>query len=153
MAVCRVAVSRSGTILPAMVPLLWNEWRETNTPTKAVSDDIVPQELISGIPRYAFDGNTRTGRRYLYWLWEQSPELKIYLEDAIDFADRKALLRKLYFRSHSSLCTNRQVWGVSGDIRTHADQIGFGLGAIIINEGKHILDNALRSYPMTQAHL
>jgi len=153
LAVCRVAVSRSGTILPAMIPLLWNEWREKTAKSKAVSDRIEPQELLSSIPRYTFDGNTRTGRRYLYWLWEQSPELKSYLEDVIDFADRKALLRKLYFRSHSSLCRNRQIWSVSDEIRTHADQIGFGLDAVTINEGKHILDNALSTYPMTEAHL
>ena len=150
---CRVAVSRSGTILPAIIPLLWNEWRETTAPTKAVSDYIEPQDHISGIPRYAFDGNTRTGRRYLYRLKEQSPELKTYLEEVIDFPDRKALLRKLYFRSYSSLCENRQIWSVSDNIRIHADQIGFGLDANSINEGKRILEAALKSYPITEAHL
>jgi len=45
------------------------------------------------------------------------------------------MLRKLYFRSHSSLCHNRQVWLISDKIRTHADQLGFGLDANTINEG------------------
>jgi len=153
LSVCRIAVSRSGTILPALAALLWNEWREKPEPHKAVSDSLAPKDLIGAIPRYAFDGNTRTGRRYLYWVLQQSPELKSYLEDVIGYADRKALLRKLYFRNQSSLCANRQVWAVSDDIRRHADQIGFGLTADVINDGKGILSKALLQYPMTEAQL
>jgi len=153
LAVCQVAVSRSGTILPALIPLLWNDWREYEEFTQAVSDYMEPSVSIRTIPRYAFDGNTRAGRRYLYGLVQKSTELKTYLHDVIDFSDRKALLRKLYFRSHSSLCASRQVWPISNEIRHHADQVGFGLDAKTIAEGKRILDAALFSHPMTEAHL
>lgn len=34
LAICRVGVSRGGNILPAFVPLLWNDWRETSQPLK-----------------------------------------------------------------------------------------------------------------------
>ncbi|MEP6342273.1 MAG: hypothetical protein ABJ275_03085 [Maricaulaceae bacterium] len=150
--ICRIALSRSGTILPAVAALLWEHWLNVQTPPKGVMDQLGPVETIGGIPRYAFDGNTRAGRRYLYGLSEQTPDLKAYLYD-VSFADRKALLRKLYFRTHSSLCANRQLWSVSDDIRDKANQIGFGLSAQTINEGKRILSAALLSHPMTEAHL
>jgi len=153
LAVCRVAVSRSGTILPALVPLLWSSWRNVDIPTSSISDTTPKEPLINSIPRYAFDGNTRAGRRYLYWLVEQSSDLKHYLTDVMSFADRKALLRKLYFRARSSLCADRQVWSISDDIRTHADQVGFGLDANAINDGKRILNAALLAHPMTEAQL
>lgn len=153
LAVCRVAVARSGTILPAVIPLLWSRWRDVIEPTLSRHDDLKPHSELNSIPRYALDGNTRIGRRYLYGLAERSPELKRYLHEAVSFADRKALLRKLYFRSYSSLCHNRQVWDISDKIRTHADQIGFGPDAQTINTGKRILEAAIRSYPMTEIDL
>ena len=52
LAVCRVAVSRSGTILPAMIVLLWNDWRQPKQHTQAISDHIEPQALIRGCLLY-----------------------------------------------------------------------------------------------------
>ena len=136
-----------------MVLPLWTEWRKASEPTRAQSDKGLGTSKIATIPRYAFDGNTRTGRRYLYWLAKQSPELGQYLTNVIVRTDQNALLRKLYFRTNSSLCADRQVWDVADKVRQRADQIGFGLTAAMINEGKQILKLALNQYPMTEKHL
>ncbi len=153
LAICRIAVSRSGTLLPALIPLLWSAWRGISEPTHSITDNLTKSPLLRSVPQYAFDGNTRMGRRYLQWVSEQSSELSQYLAEVISYPDRKALLRKLYFRSYSSLCSERQVWFVSDKARSHADQVGFGLTPQTIDQGKHILSTALRSYPMTEAKL
>ena len=138
-----------------MIALIWDQWRDVKHPTQS-SDDTIPaysDYTIVSIPTYDFDGNTRAGRRYLYQLMETSYDLNSYINSTVPFPDRKALLRKLYFRTQSSLCNNRQVWSLSDQIRAHADRVGFNLSSETIETGKAILTQAMQAHPMTEAHL
>lgn len=153
LAICRVGLSRSGTILPAFIPLLWNDWRQVSEPLGVKSDNDLSTYQLGTIPRYAFDGHTRAGRRYLYWLVNQSTELREYLHTVISKADRNALLRELCFKTISAMCTDRQAWDVTDRIRHQADQVGYGLTAAQVSDGMRILQTSMNAHPMTEKHL
>ncbi|MBL1430691.1 MAG: hypothetical protein COA60_004130 [Robiginitomaculum sp.] len=153
LAICRVALSRSGTILPAFIPLLWNDWMKVTEPLPSNTDNGLQSYSINSIPRYAFDGHTRAGRRYLYWLADQSNDLQQFLQDVVPKADKNALLRELCFKTISALCVDRQAWSVTDSVRLKADQVGYGLTAASISQGMQILRVSMNTYPMTEKHL
>ncbi len=153
LAVCRVALSRSGTILPAFIPLLWGDWMKMAEPLSSTADNGLQSYPIASIPRYAFDGHTRAGRRYLYWLVNQSSDLHEFLHDVVPKADRNALLRELCFKTISALCVDRQAWEATDSIRHKADQVGYGLTPASIRQGLQILQSSMNAYPMTEKHL
>jgi len=119
----------------------------------STTDNGLQSYPIGSIPRYAFDGHTRAGRRYLYWLVNQSSDLNQFLHDVVPRVDRNALLRELCFKTMSALCVDRQAWDVTDDIRREADQVGYGLAAASVCEGMQILRSSMNAYPMTEKHL
>ena len=105
------------------------------------------------IPRYAFDGFTRAGKRYLKKLVRQYNPLKSFLAQAAPVSERDALVREIYFRIESSLCDKRLDWAIGNEARRRADEVGFGLDASAFNVGKIILREAISEMPMTEADL
>ncbi|MEP3226305.1 MAG: hypothetical protein ABJO01_10040 [Parasphingorhabdus sp.] len=150
---CAEAVKRTQMILPALTALLWQEWNDQRSVDQRSSDDFGHDYEIASIPRYAFDGNTRSGRKYLYWLSSVDEDLSGYLKNAVPKSMSRQLLRKLYFRSKSSLCANREIWPTGHQIRNRADRIGFGLSVDTIAEGLEQLGIAMLRYPMSEEHL
>ncbi len=150
---CVEAVKRTQTILPALTALLWHGWQEGGAADHQQSDDFGHDYEIASIPRYAFDGNTRSGRKYLYWLSSIDDDLSCYLRNTVPKSTARQLLRKLYFRSKSSLCANRQIWVTGRKIRNRADMVGFGLSADAMAEGAIQLGMAMLRYPMSEEHL
>ncbi|MFK7842872.1 MAG: hypothetical protein AB8B54_11460, partial [Sphingorhabdus sp.] len=151
--ICADSTKRTGTILPAFSAMLWRGWIGQQTGKSSQSDDFGHQYEIASIPRYAFDGNTRTGRKYLHWLASIDDGLSHYLKSNVPKPIRRPLVRKLYFRLKSSLCANREYWSDGCDLRHRADQIGYGLPTDAIDEGKRLLAIAMLQYPMAEEHL
>lgn len=149
---CRIGVSRSRTALPAFVPTFWRNYAQADI-ILFVVDGGFSENLLSGIPRYAFDGFTRAGKRYLKKLARVNAPLEQFLVETISSTDRDALVREMYFRIESSLCDKRLDWSVGNEARSRADEIGFGLEADTFNAGKSILRQALIELPMTEADL
>ncbi len=147
---CAEAVKRTQTILPALTALLWHGWEEEAPADLQQSDDFGHDYEIASVPRYAFDGNTRSGRKYLYWLASIDNDLSDYLGSAVPKSKARQLLRKLYFRSKSSLCANRKLWVTGNVIRSRADVVGFGMSSDVITDGVERLGIAMLRYPMSE---
>lgn len=152
-AICLGGLKRTRTILPAYAMLLWPYWVDDSAGPKFRTDDFGHYYTINSIPRYAYDGNTRSGRKYLHWLAQTDIDLADYLQQISPKSIHRPLVRKLYFRLKSSLCTNRQNWESSNRLRQRADEIGFGLHEEAIELGKKTLAIAMMRYPMSEEHL
>ncbi|MEP1231233.1 MAG: hypothetical protein ABJG88_11195 [Litorimonas sp.] len=149
---CRIGVSRSRTVLPVFIPTFWRQYASEDL-LPFVADGEFLDHNISGIPRYAFDGFTRAGKRYLKKIAREHSELKTFLAQSAPPSERDAIVREMYFRIESSLCDKRLDWTVGSEARKRADEVGYGLDADIFNTGKGILRDALLSLPMTEADL
>ena len=149
---CRIGVSRTRTPLPAFVPTFWRDYASADN-LPFVADGEFLEHSLAGIPRYAFDGFTRAGKRYLKKLVRQYNPLKSFLAQAAPVSERDALVREIYFRIESSLCDKRLDWAIGNEARRRADEAGFGLDASAFNVGKIILREAISEMPMTEANL
>lgn len=149
---CRIGVSRSRTVLPAFIPTFWRHYAQGEYLT-FVADGEILEHLLSGIPRYAFDGFTRAGKRYLKKIAREHTELKAFLAQSASPPERNALVEEMYFRIESSPCDKRLDWPVGLKAQKRADEIGYGLDAPQFNAGKAILRDALKDMPMTEADL
>ncbi len=118
-----------------------------------VADGEFLEHSLAGIPRYAFDGFTRAGKRYLKKIARQHKVLQAFLAQVAPPPERDELVREMYFRIESSLCDKRLDWSVGNEARRRADEVGFGLEPEIFNAGKVILRQALTDIPMTEADL
>ena len=149
---CRIGVSRTRTPLPAFVPTFWRNYASVDI-LPFVADGEFLEHNLAGIPRYAFDGFTRGGKRYLKKLAREHVPLKEFLAQAAPTPERGALVREMYFRIESSLCDKRLDWAIGNEARRRADEVGFGLDASAFNVGKIILREAISEMPMTEADL
>ena len=149
---CRIGVSRTRTPLPAFVPTFWRHYASADI-LPFVADGEFLEHSLAGIPRYAFDGFTRAGKRYLKKLARNHGPLKEFLAQAASAPERDALVREMYFRIESSLCDKRLDWAIGNEARRRADEVGLGLDVSEFNAGKIILRNALTQLPMTETDL
>ena len=144
---------RTSSILPLLSAMMFGEWNKRPYNTAVRSDDFGFTYKIDRVARYAYDGNTRAGRKYLDWLSSTDDGLADYLGHIRSKNTQRKLIRKLYFRSKSSLVANRVDWKVGNRLRERADQVGYGLSVNQIEEGKKLLAIAMLRYPMSDEHL
>lgn len=149
---CRIGVSRSRTVLPVFVPTFWRNYEQADL-LPFVADAEILDHSLADIPRYAFDGFTRSGRRYLKRIARAHSGLRDFLAQVAPPPERDELVREMYFRIESSLCDKRLDWDVGSAARRRADEVGFGLQPEVFNAGKIILRQALNEMPMTEAEL
>ena len=108
---------------------------------------------MGSIPRYAYDGFTRAGRRYLKKTSRENDGLRKFLNHAVPTNERDALIRDMYFRLESGHCTKRLDWPIGITARKLAGQVGYGLNPQTYKDGLNLLREACLQNPITEADL
>jgi hypothetical protein len=121
-----VAATASREPITLMVPLVWLAANEAQEPT-TVHLDVPRSSVIGGVPNYALDQHTRTGREAIRELVKQNLEIRECLERyvarpqrndaaymAAFYADAAPLARKLVWRGGDEL----EALGTEADLLT-----------------------------------
>ncbi len=93
---CLKGVRLSRCLLPVLLPLAIRATEACGGLGEAIPEPLPSVPLISGVPAYAFDGFTRTGRACLVQLGVEEPRLKQLLQ-TVPAAKRLDYLRHLLF--------------------------------------------------------
>lgn len=149
---CRLGVSRSRTVLPAFVPTFWRYYASSDF-LSFVADVEISEHMLRGIPRYAFDGFTRAGKRYLNSIARRHNGLSNFLAYVAPPPERDAIVRNMYFRIESACCDKRLNWPIGLEAHKRTGEVGFDLTPETYRAGLQILRDALTAYPMTEADL
>jgi len=150
--ICRIGVSRSRTVLPVFIPTFWRDYAQGDF-LSFVADGEFSEDSLCGIPRYAFDGFTRAGKRYLKKIARKHDKLSQFLAQVAPPPEHDEIVREMYFRLESSLCDKRLDWPIGNEARRRADEVGFGFDPATFNTGKAILRTGLIEMPMTETDL
>jgi hypothetical protein len=146
----KLAIRKTRTLLPASVALLEGAWVAKGDASAMVSDDLLATGLVGEVPEYAFDGHTRAGCRYLRKLAKTHQGLWLWLHEHVSEELHLAMLKKLFFRSVSSQCDQRQAWGEIERYRQRADSVGYCLDSEIFCAGLAIFKDALAAFPVRE---
>ena len=102
---CVKAVRVSRCILPMLLPIAIEATDEAGGRGEAQEQELDPVPLIDGVPAYAFDGFTRSGRAVLAQLGKEEPELRTLLAP-LPAGARIDVLHHLLFFAEGGRCNS-----------------------------------------------
>lgn len=147
--VCREGLKKSGEILPAFLPLLWRELDRSESWVKA--DDRHQEEIIHGIPSWAYGYHTRDGKGALRAFRNMDCETTRWLRDTVSAKEHGRVLGEMLFRVESGYVDQRLHWGDGNCIRRMADLESYGLkksdaecGLALLHDDLPVLNEARR---------
>jgi hypothetical protein len=128
-AVTGIAAAASREPITLMVPLVWLAANEAQEPT-TVHRDVPRSSVIDGVPNYALDKHTRTGRETIRELIKYNSEIRKCLEQYVARPQRNdAAYMAAFYADAAPLARNLVWWG--GDeleaLGTEADLLKVGV--------------------------
>ncbi|MFC1672604.1 hypothetical protein ACFL12_00480 [Pseudomonadota bacterium] len=139
--VCREGLKKTGEILPAFLTLLWQELEHSDSHVEP--DSIPPEEIINGVPSWAYGFHTRDGKGSLRAFQNMECETTRWLRDTVTLKDRGHVLGEMLFRIESGGVDRRLNWDVGNCIRRMADLESYGISAADAEVGLRLLRNDL----------
>jgi len=134
----RYGLARSRTILPILLPVVFNLRRCPET--KVQSDIFAPIVLINELPCWVYNANTRIGlaaiRAYIKQSKQMSEFLCIFSTKEIS---KNKIVGNLIFRQESTLLKDRLIWDVGKQIRNSVDTLCPGVRSGSLVFGNQIL--------------
>ena len=140
--VARLGVKKTGDILPAFMPILWERAEEeAQTTTK---DDLPEVRVIGDLPSYTFDNHTRDGNTCFREFIKQSPEMRNYLQSCnIQPRNWGRIAGKLTFRVESGLLAQRLNWQTGQMLLTKGNIFGRGIPIKRVPEGLELMKRSI----------
>lgn len=124
--IARLGVKKTGDILPAFMPILWERSKEEAQTTTA--DDLPEVRMIGGLPSYTFDNHTRDGNTCFREFIKRSQDMRGYLQSCnIQPRDWGRIAGKLTFRVESGLLAQRMNWQTGQVLLTKGNHFGRGI--------------------------
>lgn len=135
--VCREGLKKTGEILPAFLPLLWRELEHSGSHVEP--DDMPPEEIINGVPSWAYGYHTRDGKAALRTFRDTDCETRLWLQDTVQAKDQGRVLGELLFRVESGCVDRRLHWPGGNCIRHMADLECYGLDLVRTKVGLKLM--------------
>ena len=133
-ATCRLAARRMRDPFPFVIPLVWTELdRSGDSSVEEV--EVPPARTVRGVPLYALDKHTRSGKRPLRRFLGSCEPLWRYLWEHLEARHWQKAVDVAVFHAESGVVRRRLVWERADEIGAagvEADlfKCGLGLGAI-----------------------
>lgn len=123
--VCREGLKKTNEILPAFLPLLWRELQRSTSHVEP--DDLPPEEIVHGIPSWAYGYHTRDGKAALRVFMDTDCDTTRWLQKTVAPKDRGRVLGEMLFRVESGRVDRRLYWSTGNQIRRMADLESYGI--------------------------
>ncbi len=125
--VAREGFKKGAWILPAFYVLLWKEAQGASS--KLISDELPEEELIGGIPSWAFDVHVREGRQALARFLQSDCETALWIKTYLPNSKQLRFLGGILYRIESGLVAKRMQWDVGTKLKHMADVESRGLSS------------------------
>jgi hypothetical protein len=149
--VCREGLRKSSLVLSPFLILLWQEARRAAR--HAEPDDLPDEEMVGGVPCWAYDMHVREGNKAMARLLETDCETARWVADRIPQGKRCRFLGGMLFRVESGLVDRRLRWDAGDRLRRMADLKALGLSPEDMVEGLSMLRQDLPKLHEERRHV
>jgi hypothetical protein len=139
--IAREGFRKSGEILCPFIILLWREYQQS--PSETEPDEIPEEELIGGVPCWAFDMHVREGNQAMNQFLKMDCDSADWIKAHLPSNKRRWFLGEVLFRIESGVVANRLRWEAGDDLRQKADWECFGLEPPAVSELTELLRSDL----------
>ncbi len=139
--VCREGLRKINELLPVLIPMLE---REAERHSGRITEDGLPdEELINGVPCWAYDMHTRAGKRAIAMMVNRGNRFSTWYRKHVEERYGPKPVGNLLFRVESGLVDRRYRWKVGDDLKARADVLSCGLDPNLAAEGLELLRECL----------
>ncbi|KKC32652.1 hypothetical protein [Devosia psychrophila] len=142
--VCRVGFKRTGEVLAPFVLLLSRDI--ANQVSTIVPDELADEQLISGVPAWAFDQYSREGKAALRSFLGGSTDIARWIREEIAEGDRLSFLGNLLFRVEGGAVDRRLRWATGDLLKSLAELGGNGGDCADASEPLRLLKADFKSF-------
>lgn len=135
--VCREGFRRTGEVLAPFVLLL--SQAVAHEVSVVLPDDLPEEQLIGGIPGWAFDQYSREGKAALRVFLNGPAPTALWIRAQIAETHRLTFLGNLVFRAEGGAVDRRLRWSLGDHLKSQAEQGGNGGGCVDASEALQLL--------------
>lgn len=139
--IAREGFRKCGEILCPFNILLWREFQQS--PSKTQPDEIPEEELIGGVPCWAFDMHVREGNQAMNQFLKMDCDSADWIQAHLPTNKRRWFLGEVLFRIESGVVANRLRWKAGDDLLQKAALECFGLEPSAVSELTELLRSDL----------
>ena len=125
--IAREGFRKCSEVLCPFVVLLWQEFQHTSHGTEP--DDIPDEELIGGVPCWAFDMHVREGNQAMERFLTTDCDTARWVSAHLPKGQRRKFLGQILFRAEGGMMCERLRWKVGDELRQMSDLECFDLDA------------------------
>ena len=149
--VCREGLRKYNEVLAPILILLWQEARRAAR--HAEPDDLPGEEMVGGVPCWAYDMHVREGNKAMARLLDTGCETARWIAGRVPQGKRGRFLGGMLFRVESGLVDRRLRWDAGDRLRRMADVEALGLPPEDMVEGLAMLRQDLPKLNEERRHV
>ena len=130
--IAREGFRKCGEVLCPFIILLWRDFQQS--PSETQPDEIPEEELIGGVPCWAFDMHVREGNQAMNQFLKMDCDTASWMQEHIPENKRRRFLGEVLFRIESGVVASRLHWKAGNELRRMADIECLGLEPSKVSE-------------------